>query len=142
MLSECTWQAKRGIRTEDWKYIHCYDPGIYPRSEDELYDLRTDPDEQRNIALERPDVAAEFRSELNAWLRSNLDGRADPMLEVIRHGLPAVTRLRGVIEEDRDLGTLGAPPAPCAAPLDHLDPFSGVGITEMSQTKQRVRARD
>ena len=30
MLSECTWQAKRGIRTKDWKYIRCWDPGIYP----------------------------------------------------------------------------------------------------------------
>ena len=50
MLSECTWQAKRGIRTTEWKYIRCWDPGIYPRVESELYDLQADPDEQRNLA--------------------------------------------------------------------------------------------
>jgi arylsulfatase A-like enzyme/multidrug efflux pump subunit AcrA (membrane-fusion protein) len=98
-LSECTWQAKRGLRTEDWKFIHCTDPGVYPRSEDELYDLQNDPEEQKNVALEYPDIAAELGERLNTWVGQQLAGRPDPMNQVIADGLPAVVRLDGVINE-------------------------------------------
>jgi arylsulfatase A-like enzyme/multidrug efflux pump subunit AcrA (membrane-fusion protein) len=98
-LSECTWQAKRAIRTEDWKFIHCTDPGVYPRSEDELYDLRNDPEEQKNVALEYPDVAAQLGDRLHTWVGEQLAGRPDPMNQVIADGLPAVVRLDGVINE-------------------------------------------
>ncbi len=104
MLSECTWQAKRGIRTDEWKYIRCLDPGIYPRAGCELYDLAVDPDEQHDVSAARPDVVARMDAQLDRWLTARLDGRPDPMLEVIEHGLPAVRRLEGVIQEDRDAG--------------------------------------
>jgi multidrug efflux pump subunit AcrA (membrane-fusion protein) len=97
-LSECTWQAKRGIRTGDWKFIHCTDPGVFPRSENELYDLRNDPDEQKNVALEYPDIASELNGKLHTWLGEQLVGRPDPMLRVVSDGLPAVVRLDGVID--------------------------------------------
>jgi arylsulfatase len=100
MLSECTWQAKRGIRTRNWKYISCRDPGIYPRSEPELYDLRADPLEQRNLAAVRPDVVADMERRLHRWVDERLGDRPDPMTEVIEVGLPAVHRLEGVIAED------------------------------------------
>jgi arylsulfatase len=100
MLSECTWQAKRGVRTRKWKFIRSYDPGIYPRDGDELYDLEDDPAEQDNVAELRPDVTRELGEELDRWLADRLKGCHDPMLEVIGAGLPAVTRLEGVIRED------------------------------------------
>ena len=62
MLSECTWQAKRGMRTKDWKYIRCWDPGIYERTEAELYDVIADPAEQHDVSAEHPDVAATMDS--------------------------------------------------------------------------------
>ena len=98
-LSECTWQAKRAIRTEDWKFIHCTDPGVYPRSEDELYDLRNDPEEQKNVALEYPDIAVGLGDRLHTWVGEQLAGRTDPMNQVIADGLPAVVRLDSVINE-------------------------------------------
>ncbi|MDE3203643.1 MAG: sulfatase-like hydrolase/transferase [Acidobacteriota bacterium] len=100
-LSECTWQAKRGVRTAEWKYIRCWDPGIYPRNEPELYHLPTDPDEQVNLARLRPDVVSALDSRLEGWLAAGLDARPDPMLEVVSYGLPAVARLRAVIEEEQ-----------------------------------------
>lgn len=100
MLSECTWQAKRGIRTCDWKYISCRDPGIYPRAGPELYDLHADPLEQHNLASRRPDVVAEMDSRLRGWVDERLGDRPDPMLEVLEVGLPAVRRLEDVIDED------------------------------------------
>jgi arylsulfatase A-like enzyme/multidrug resistance efflux pump len=120
-LSECTWQAKRAIRTEDWKFIHSTDPGVYPRSEDELYDLRNDPEEQKNVALEYPDIALELGDRLHTWVGQQLDGRPDPMNQVIADGLPAVVRLDSVINEsEREAHQLPDEPTdqhPVVAPM-------------------------
>jgi arylsulfatase A-like enzyme len=104
MLSECTWQAKRGVRTRDWKYIRCWDPGIYPRAGCELYDLAADPDEQHDIAAQRPDVVSVLNGWMERWLDAQLAGRRDPMAEVIEHGLPAVKRLERVRRDDEENG--------------------------------------
>ena len=96
-LSECTWQAKRGVRTSDWKFIRCVDPGVYPRDGIELYDLRRDPTEQTNLAGERPELARQMDAMLSEWLNERLDGRPDPMEEVVTAGLPAVRRLNDLI---------------------------------------------
>jgi arylsulfatase A-like enzyme len=102
-LSECTWQAKRGIRDDRWKYIRSYDPGVYGRDCAELYDLDSDPAETRNLAAELPDVAAEFDQRLSRWENAQLGSRRDLLLDVIASGLPAVERLRKVREEDDQL---------------------------------------
>jgi arylsulfatase A-like enzyme len=103
LLSESTWQAKRGVRTPEWKYIRCWDPGIYPRDGVELYDVTTDPDEQVNLASARPEIVAELDLRLEEFLDDKFRHRHDPMLEVIEHGLPAVRRLQNVIAEDAAL---------------------------------------
>jgi arylsulfatase len=108
MLSECTWQAKRGVRTAEWKYIRCWDAGIYPRFGPELYDLVRDPDEQQNVAAQHPEVVADLDGQMHAWLNEHLGDRPDPMVEVVEAGLPAVDRLKGVIAEDAEAAALGA----------------------------------
>jgi arylsulfatase A-like enzyme len=102
-LSECTWQAKRGIRTKEWKYIRCWDPGVFPRTGCELYDLAADPLEQHDVSAEHPEVVADLDSKLEGWIADNLAGRPDPMTEVVEFGLPAVARLAGIIREDEEL---------------------------------------
>ena len=56
------------VRTEKWKYIHYVDlDGM-----DELYDLRADPFEMRNV-INEPDAApalAEMKAELNRLLET------------------------------------------------------------------------
>jgi arylsulfatase len=106
MLSECTWQAKRGVRTRDWKYIRCWDPGIYERPKYELYNLADDPQEQRNLAGEHPTVVAELDATMTDWLATQLRGRRDPLDEVVEFGLPAVSRLARVVEQEQNLETL------------------------------------
>lgn len=103
MLSECTWEAKRGIRTREWKLIRSWNPGIYPRPAVELFDLINDPSEQQDVSAAHPEVVADLDERLTGWLEQHLGGRPDPMAEVIDHGLPAVNRLVGVIREDAEL---------------------------------------
>lgn len=102
ILSECTWQAKRGVRTREWKYICCWDPGIYPRRGPELYDLQADPQEQDNLAEVRLDIVAEMEARLVGWVDERLGDRPDPMIEVLELGLPAVNRLQRVIAEEAE----------------------------------------
>jgi arylsulfatase len=99
-LSECTWQAKRGVRTNEWKFIRSMDPGVYPRHGDELYDIVRDPDEQHNVAADYPEVVAELDGRLSRWLEEQLADADDPAINVVNAGLPAVLRLQGVIEEE------------------------------------------
>lgn len=98
-LSESTWQAKRGIRTPDWKFIRCVDPGVYARDGVEVYDIRLDPAEQTNLADTRPEVALRMDAMLTEWITEQLDGRPDPMDEVVAAGLPAVRRLNDLVAE-------------------------------------------
>lgn len=107
MLSEATWEAKRGIRTKEWKLIRCYDPGIYRRNSRELYNVHADPHEQHNLVASCPDVARALEQQLNRWVAAQLAGRPDPMEGVIAYGLPAVARLDGVIREDAERALLG-----------------------------------
>lgn len=98
-LSECTWQAKRGVRTPRWKFIRSIDPGMYPREGIELYDLAADPYEQHSVAHERPDVVMQLGTLLDEWLQEQLHGRPDPIDEVVAAGLPAVRRLQDLISD-------------------------------------------
>ncbi|MBA2302450.1 MAG: sulfatase-like hydrolase/transferase [Acidobacteria bacterium] len=51
------WSRLRSLRVGEWKYIDAPHP--------ELYDLRTDRSEQRNVVAERANVAARMASELD-----------------------------------------------------------------------------
>ncbi|MFN8543161.1 MAG: sulfatase-like hydrolase/transferase [Candidatus Binatia bacterium] len=51
---------RRGIRTDHWKYIQVVGGG----QPEQLYDVRRDPRERRNLATARPDVVAALRSRL------------------------------------------------------------------------------
>jgi arylsulfatase A-like enzyme/multidrug efflux pump subunit AcrA (membrane-fusion protein) len=97
MLSEATWQASRGVRTEEWKFIRYLQSTIYGRDGVELYHLPDDPDEQENVAELHPEVAEDMDARLHHWVAAQLAGRPDPTLSVIDAGLPAVARLNEVM---------------------------------------------
>lgn len=65
LRGECLSEAEilpnyiSGLRTHDWKFIREEESG-----REELYDLRHDPGEQRNLVESHPDVAAALRERL------------------------------------------------------------------------------
>lgn len=99
-LSECAWQASRGLRTNEFKLIRTVDSGPFQRPPLELYDLNMDPKETVNLAESRPDIAAQLQSRLDEWVDSKLGNREDPMKVVLRErGLPFRRRIESILQK-------------------------------------------
>lgn len=96
-LSECAWQASRGIVTRDYKFIRTADAGPYRRPPRELYDLRSDPEETVNIAEQDPALADEFERHLDDWVNHMLGDRPDPMKVQLEAGLPFKNRIHEIL---------------------------------------------
>ncbi len=82
--AECTWRPCWSYRTDAYKFILWREEDENGACQRELYDLKADPDELRNIVDERPDIAAELEQRLEAWIaeRLRIAGREeDPLRE-------------------------------------------------------------
>jgi arylsulfatase A-like enzyme len=98
-LSECAWQAARGVHTGRYKFIRTYDSGPFVRPPRELYDLERDPEERNNLAERERELADRLEGELNAWVESKLNGREDPMQRQLREaGLPFRRRIETILQ--------------------------------------------
>lgn len=80
-ITECTWMRKHGWRTPRWKLIHALEPDFHFKPEVELYDLKADPGETRNLAKKFPGVVAKLEAKMQAWIRKREKetGRTNPM---------------------------------------------------------------
>jgi arylsulfatase A-like enzyme len=81
-LSEATWELKRGLRTQRWKFINSLEQDRHGRPMQELFDLERDPQEQQNVVVQYRNVAQELEARLNAWVAQRLaeTGRgSDPL---------------------------------------------------------------
>ena len=81
-ITECTWMRKHGWRTPGWKLMIALEPDFHFKPEIELYNLVEDPEENNNLAAERPEVAAALRERMEAWIakREAETGFTNPML--------------------------------------------------------------
>ncbi len=80
-ITECTWMRKHGWRTPQWKYIHALEPDFHFFPEIELYDLIRDPEENRNIAAQEPEVCQLLEARMQAHItrREQETGRQNPI---------------------------------------------------------------
>lgn len=67
-ITECTWMRKHGWRTAEWKLIVALEPDFHFKPTVELYHLPTDPDENINLAAEKPEVVAFLQSQMEAYI--------------------------------------------------------------------------
>lgn len=89
-LTEATWMRKHGWRDRDWKLIVALEPDFHFKPEVELYDLRSDPAEDHNLAGERPEVVAVLRDRMDTHIakRTEAVGRPNPIETLLDwHGL-------------------------------------------------------
>jgi arylsulfatase len=84
---ECTWQAKWSLRTDRYKFILAREPDLYDSPFHELYDLLADPQEEHNIAVERPGIAAAMEAELETWIAGRLQAMGKEKDPIREHGV-------------------------------------------------------
>jgi arylsulfatase A-like enzyme len=80
-ITECTWMRKHGWRTPEWKLIHALEPDFHFKPEVELYNLITDPQENRNVAESEPGVVKMLEARMRAHIarREKETGRRNPI---------------------------------------------------------------
>ena len=82
-ITECTWMHKHGWRTPEWKLIVALEPDFHFKPEVELYNLTDDPQELDNLAEKRPEVVADLKGRMEAWIarREKETGLPAPIFE-------------------------------------------------------------
>ena len=80
-ITECTWMRKHGWRTPGWKLMIALEPDFHFKPEIELYNLVEDPEENNNLADSNPEIVAELRRRMDAWIaqREAETGLPNPM---------------------------------------------------------------
>ena len=92
---------QRSITSEHYKLVYVPDAGdrrFMKGSELELYDLKADPQEKKNLIVEKPDVADHLKKELWSWMSTTGAAGAVPAAVSIDHGTEAQLRSLGYIE--------------------------------------------
>ena len=92
-ITECTWMRKHGWRAPSWKLMIALEPDFHFKPEIELYNLAEDPNEDHNLAKQRPDVVDALRARMEAWIvkREAETGLTNPMVtQVDWHGIAGV----------------------------------------------------
>ncbi|MGD0089406.1 MAG: sulfatase [Planctomycetota bacterium] len=91
VTEECSWQKKWALRDAQYHFIQALEPDWYGNPMRELYDLRADPGQTRNLAAQQAETVRELEGLLEGWIADRLKacGRAaDPLKEA------AITLLR------------------------------------------------
>jgi arylsulfatase len=99
-LCEGVWEAKWGLRTDEWKLILNVDKGLHSRDHHELYNLRDDPRETHNLWDERPEVRDRLQLQFVRWQEAQLGHRPDPLRVVCEKGLPTWGTLKESLARD------------------------------------------
>jgi len=95
------WQAVRMIREGEWKLIKYIDRNFWPGPMLELFNLKDDPDETRNLVDEEPQIRDELELKLRKWEDECLGVRPDPLRLIAHKGLPPKQWVWRLIEENK-----------------------------------------
>jgi arylsulfatase A-like enzyme len=91
VLSQCAHVCQRAVRFEDYIYIRTYHDGYHLFPKEMLFNLKTDPHEQDNLAEANPELCNRALRYLNEWhdtMMANSDTGVDPLWTVIQEGGP------------------------------------------------------
>lgn len=93
IVSQCAHICQRSVRFEDWMYIRTYHDGYHLIEKEELFNIKEDPHEIRNVAKENPEVCWHGAWYLEQWVADNMlsniyNYHEDPLWSVIAEGGP------------------------------------------------------
>lgn len=109
ITSQNTWSCQRGVRFGDHLCLRTYHDGYKQLEPVMLFDLASDPHEQRDLASERPELVDRAMGLLAEWyegMAKSSSTNVDPMMTVLREGGPFYTRgeLPGYLQRLRATG--------------------------------------
>ena len=119
------WSELGALRIGDWKYI------LAPRQE--LYDLRTDPDEKNNLAAQREGDTVRMREEIHRLMQ---DASSSGAPIAYRQELDETAR-----EKLRSLGYLWAPGPASSASASLPDPKDRIPMLDTLDAARELYAR-
>lgn len=93
VVSQCAHVCQRSVRFDNWIYIRTYHDGYHLLAKDELFNVKDDPHETKNLAREYPEVCYHGAWYLEHWVADNMLSNiysrdADPLWSVIAEGGP------------------------------------------------------
>ncbi len=91
VLSQCAHVCQRSVRFGPWLYMCTYHDGYHLFPEEMLYEIESDPHEQREMATARPELCREAAHRLEQWharMMRGSDFAVDPLWTVMREGGP------------------------------------------------------
>ncbi|XOV84927.1 MAG: sulfatase [bacterium] len=100
VLSQAAWACQRGVRFDDWLYLHTRHDAYHLYPEHQLFDVTADPHQQFDLAEQNPDMLAQGQQRLTDWRTVNLVDAArgrDPHDNVMAEGGPY--HVRGKLPE-------------------------------------------
>ena len=109
VLSHGAWTAQRAVRFGDHIAIRTYHDGYHGFPPLMMFDLKSDPHETQDLALEHPELAAEAMAKLEQWHAEQMArswNGIDPIWTVLHEGGPWHVRghLREYLERLRETG--------------------------------------
>ncbi|MCX7805485.1 MAG: sulfatase [Planctomycetota bacterium] len=91
VLSQCAHVCQRSVRFGRWLYMRTYHDGFHLFPKEMLFDLEADPHEEKDLAVERPDLCREAVYRLAEWhdrAMAAAGWEPDPMWTVLKEGGP------------------------------------------------------
>ncbi len=89
IISQGAWACQRGVRFQDHLYIRTYHDAFHGYPDAMLFDVKTDPHEQHDLAPNHPELVASAAEILKFWhaemMRTSVTG-IDPMWTVLAEG--------------------------------------------------------
>ena len=95
IVSQGAWSCQRSVRFENWLAIHSYHDGYHGFPAWMLFDVKTDPHEQHDLAAKEPAIAKHAMTMLEQWeaeMMRTATALVDPMRTVLAEGGPFHTR--------------------------------------------------
>jgi choline-sulfatase len=95
VLTQCAHACQRSVRLDDWLYIRTYHDGFHLFPKEMLFDIRSDPHEQIDVAEARPDLCKEAVYRLSEWhdnMMLTMACDVDRLWTVMKEGGPFHTR--------------------------------------------------
>jgi arylsulfatase A-like enzyme len=82
------YTAQRAVRTDRWKFIRTYNPGMWSgvTPDRQLFDMHADPWEQTDVSEDNPGVVADLEAEMLAWAEEHRSEHEDSLRRTAREG--------------------------------------------------------